>query len=161
MELPRNDDDSLVAGKIAYLMDKHNVAHAFIDQGYGTGIYSCLKERGYSNLTLINFGGAAREDRYANKRAEMWDSIKDWLKEGGCIEDREDFADELTSPEAFVNRKGRLQLESKDDMKARGLPSPNIADALGLTFAEPVRVSAISNFKNVRMSGRIRKAGSM
>ena len=61
-----------------------------------------------------------------------------WLRDGGVLEDGEIIHDDLIGPEAFVNNKGEIQLEKKEDMKRRGLPSPNEADALALTFAYPV-----------------------
>jgi len=64
--------------------------------------------------------------------------MKDWLKDCGAIEDDDQLRDELASPEAFINPRGKLQLESKDSMKKRGEASPNKADALALTFAYPV-----------------------
>jgi hypothetical protein len=90
------------------------------------------------NWRLVSFAEKPMDEYYANKRAEMWGTMKDWLKEEGMIEDDQGLKDDLTGPEAFMNLRGRLQLESKDDMKKRGLPSPNKADALSLTFAYPV-----------------------
>lgn len=66
----------------------------------------------------------------------MWGEMKDWLKEGGSIPPNDQgLYDDLTSPEAIIDKNGRIQLESKKDMKERGLPSPNKGDALALTFA--------------------------
>ena len=72
--------------------------------------------------------------------------MKKWLQKEGCIEDDQQMKDDLTGPEAYMNHSGKLQLESKDDMKKRGLQSPNKADALALTFAYPV--AAITPYEN-------------
>ena len=72
-----------------------------------------------------------------NKRGEMWNSMKSWLKEGGSIDDQQT-ADEIVAPEYRVKLDGRIVLEAKEYMKRRGVPSPNRADALALTFAFPV-----------------------
>ena len=105
--------------------------------GFGTGIYSAGTAMG-RNWQLISFAGKPLSSAYANKRAEMWGEMKKWLIEEGMIEDDQTLKDDLTGPEAFINIKGKIQLESKDDMKRRGLPSPNKGDALALTFALPV-----------------------
>ena len=80
---------------------------------------------------------ARAKPRYANKRAEIWGSVKDWLEKGSLPDDPELAAD-LTGVEYGFNARGEIQLEKKDDMKKRGLASPDIADALALTFALPV-----------------------
>lgn len=161
--IPFNDDDSYIAGKLAVLQDDYNMAKGFIDQGYGTGIYSCLKSMGRGDKwELVPFAGKPNDDYYANKRAEIWSETKKWLKEGGCLEDIQDISVDLTSPEAFINRKGKLQLESKDDMKARGLASPNYGDALALTFAQPVIVGGVnSKIASMRKRGKMRRYGSL
>lgn len=134
---PKNDDDGHMAGIIAKLEDERNAKAVFIDQGYGTGIYSFGRSMG-RHWRLVPFSGKPTDSYYANKRAEMWAAMKKWLQEGGCIEDDRELLDDLAGPEAFMNNSGKLQLESKDDMKKRGLASPNKGDALALTFAYPV-----------------------
>ena len=90
----------------------------------------------------------------------MWFAMKEWLVNGGCI-DNEALADELVAPEAFVNRYGKHQLESKDDMKRRGVQSPNMADALALTFAFPVQSGWSHKYKKYRKAGKIAKWGAL
>ena len=80
---------------------------------------------------------------YANKRAEMWGAMRAWLAGGMIPDDRELLAD-LTGVEyGYALREGRdaIILEKKEDMKKRGLASPDLADALALTFAYPVAAS--------------------
>lgn len=161
LEMPKNDNDIYVAGKIAALADKYHMTQGFIDQGYGTGIFSALKTMGRSNFRLIPFNMKPIDDYYANKRAEMWDAMKKWLKEGGVVEDKQEIIDDLTGPDAFINLRGKLQLESKDDMKERGLASPNFGDALALTFAFPVIPNRFSAYRQAKVRGRIRKVGAM
>jgi hypothetical protein len=74
----------------------------------------------------------------ANKRAEMWAAVRAWLKAGGALPDDPELEAELTQVEYGFNARDELQLERKEDMKARGLSSPDIADALALTFAYEV-----------------------
>ena len=77
---------------------------------------------------------------YANKRAEMWGNMRDWLS-GGMLDDDKELAADLTSVEyGYATKDGRdcILLEKKEHMKKRGLASPDDADALALTFAHPV-----------------------
>ena len=133
----KNDNDGVIAGKIAAFEDQYQAQAVFIDQGYGTGVYSFGLTMG-RQWRLVAFGSASGKRGYANKRAEMWGALRDWLRDGGVLEDGDVIHDDLIGPEAFVNAKGEIQLEKKEDMKRRGLPSPNEADALALTFAFPV-----------------------
>lgn len=159
----KNDDDVMVAGKLAALEDEYGMTRGFIDQGYGTGIYSQLKSIGRgSQWQLIAFNSKPNNDYYQNKRAEIWCEMKEWLKDGGCIEDKQEVYDDLIGPQAFINSRGKFQLESKDDMKDRGVQSPNYADALALTFAQPVLLNRFSKTQAImRRMGKIRKAGAM
>lgn len=136
------EDDYKMAGYIAKLEDEEKADAVFIDLGYGTGIKSAGNQF-KRNWVLVPFGGASGDPGFANKRAEMWNNMKMWLKEGGSIPDNAELASELIGPEYTVvatgPRAGKIVLESKADMKKRGVGSPNIADALALTFAFPVR----------------------
>ncbi|MBQ8676859.1 MAG: PBSX family phage terminase large subunit [Alphaproteobacteria bacterium] len=118
-------------------------ARIFLDSGgVGGGVYDVLVARGFRRLLrAVNFGSRAiREDRYVNRRAEMWDNLREWLSgslEVSLIAD-EDLLFELINVNKSYDAKGRLQLESKDLIKKRLGRSPDKADALALTFAEPV-----------------------
>lgn len=137
--LPKQTDDMETAGLIARLQDEWKARAVFIDLGYGTGIYSAGKTLGREGWRLVSFAAKPTRIGYANKRAEMWSDMKEWLEQGGTIDPDRDLIGDLTAPEAFINHKGLLQLESKDAMRRRGIPSPNLGDALALTFAYPVR----------------------
>lgn len=131
-------DDLIIAGYVARFEDEYQADAVFVDMGYGTGIVSGGRALGRNWITVA-FAGEAMDPGYLNKRAEMWGLMKDWLKNGGAIPDDPVLCEEITGPEYMVRLNGRLQLESKDDMKKRGLSSPNRADALALTFAHPVQ----------------------
>ena len=80
--------------------------------------------------------------RYANKRAEIWGATREWLK-GASIPDEIPgmeigLCEELAGPTFTFNRQEQILLESKQDMRRRGVASPNLADALACTFAYPV-----------------------
>jgi len=138
LSLARNDNDVEVAGIIARLEEEHKAQAVFVDAGYGTGIVSAGKAMG-RGWRLVWFGGKPADPGYLNKRAEIWGLGKKWLKEGGAIDPHDKvLLEDLMAPETVARLDGRIQLEGKDAMKARGMASPNRADALMLTFAEPV-----------------------
>lgn len=116
----------------------------FLDMGaMGAGVYDRLVQLGVP-VQGISFGGKAlNETLYVNRRVEMWDGIRKWLRDGGSLpgkgREAQDLEEDLTSPEYYYDSRGRMYLESKDDMKARGLNSPDDGDALALTFAAPVQ----------------------
>ena len=136
--IPKNDNDVQMATLLAVLEDEHKADAVFIDQGYGTGIYSAgvTMQREW---WLVNFADAAIDPGHLNKRAEMYTAAKNWLKAGGAIEEDPELRDELLSLETVPRLDGKVQLESKKEMKARGLPSPNKADTLAMSFAYPVQ----------------------
>ena len=68
----------------------------------------------------------------------MWFEMREWLRMGGAIPNLVDLKQDLAAPIYWYDAMGRLQLEPKDDIKKRGLPSPDLGDALALTFAFPV-----------------------
>ena len=127
---------------------RHKIDAIFVDGGgVGGGVVDRLMFL-RANVREVQFG--AKADRatqsqdgavvYANKRAEMWGNMREWLA-GGMIENNPDLIADLTGVEyGYVLREGRdaIQLEKKEDMRKRGLASPDRADALALTFAYPV-----------------------
>lgn len=136
--IPKNDDDWRMAQLIAQFEDEYKADAVFIDMGYGTGIYSIGKQLG-RKWRLIEFGGKSNDPVYLNMRAYMWGQMKEWLREGGSIPPNDQaLYDDIVGPEEIIDKNGRIQLESKKDMKDRGLPSPNKGDALALTFAARV-----------------------
>lgn len=137
----KNDNDIQIATIIAQLEDEHNADAVFIDGGYGTGIISAGRTFGRS-WQVVWFSGESADEGCLNKRAEMWKNMRDWLRDGGSIPKDQTLYDDLIGPETVARNDGKIQLESKKDMKKRGLPSPNCADALALTFAVPVYKSS-------------------
>jgi hypothetical protein len=136
--IPKNDNDVHIANILANLEDQHQADAVFIDNGFGTGIISAGRTMGRTWIGVW-FSGESSDPGCLNKRAEMWKAARDWLKEGGAIDKNDQvLADDLTGPETVPRLDGKIQLESKKDMKARGLPSPGRGDALALSFAYPV-----------------------
>jgi hypothetical protein len=137
-EIPKNDNDVTIANMLARFEDEHGADAVFIDGGYGTGIVSAGRTMG-RDWSLVWFGEASNDAGYLNKRAEMWGGMRTWLKSGGSLPEKPQLRDDLIGPETKPRMDGKIQLESKAEMKKRGLPSPNHGDALALTFAHPVQ----------------------
>lgn len=136
-------DNMTFAGRVAYEIDNFQPDGVFIDSGRGEGVIDRLRQLGY-RVTEVNFGGKATEkNRYANKRSEMWDKMREWLDAGGAIPNNTDLKTELSTPTYSFDAAGRKLLEPKEKIKERGLRSPDIADSLALTFAYPVQTQEI------------------
>ncbi|MEC9347339.1 MAG: terminase [Pseudomonadota bacterium] len=138
----RGLDLMALAGHVAARIRATEPDAVFVDgAGVGGGVVDRLRQLGL-RVHDVNGGEAARKPRdYANRRAEMWDRMRQWLKEGHLPEDPALVID-LVGPEYGFDNRGRILLERKEDMKRRGLASPDAADALALTFAEIVPASA-------------------
>lgn len=135
--IPKNENDYLIATMLANYETEYNASAVIIDAGYGTGILSAGKTMG-RNWKIIWFNSASPDPAYQNMRSYMWGMLKQWLKEGGCLPKDDQLFSELSNIESHINpRTMKIQLESKETMKARGLSSPNKGDALALSFALP------------------------
>lgn len=134
----RGDDTMTVVGHVIEAIEEHNPALVAIDEGgLGAGVVDRLKEQRYK-VKGVNFGWKAKNPAmYGNKRAEIWGEMREWLKSASIPNDRF-LKSDLISPMMKPDSRGSIFLESKKDMKARGLASPDAADAIALTFAFPV-----------------------
>ena len=134
----RGADTMEVAGYVIDAIEQFKPALVCIDEGgLGAGVVDRLKEQRYK-IRGVNFGNKAKNQiMWGNKRAEMWGSMRDWLKTAHIPNDRF-LKTDLISPRTKPDSKGTLFLESKKDMKSRGLASPDAADAIAVTFAFPV-----------------------
>ena len=134
----QNEDTMETVGRVIDAIDEYDPALTVIDEGgMGYGILDRLNEQGYK-VRGVNFGSKAKNPVvYGNKRAEMWGLMRDWIKTASLPQDRQLKVD-LTGPMEKFDSSGVIFLETKDKMKARGLASPDSADALAVTFAFPV-----------------------
>jgi hypothetical protein len=130
-------DNMTLAGMVAQHIIEWKPDAVFIDAGRGEGVIDRLRQLGYF-INEVNFGGKPTNHHYSNKRAEMWDGIRQWIDDGGDIPNNSALKTDLCVPTYKFDANNRMQLESKDDIKKRGLRSPDIADALALTFAHPI-----------------------
>ena len=147
------DDLMQVAGVCARVIDKLRqrdlpFRQMFVDVGgLGAGVYDRLREMGYGDaVTPVNFGQKPLDPRkYANKRAEMWTELRDWLGDpaGVDVPDDDDLHTQLCAPiwgpaATRHNSNDQIILEPKEHIEARLGFSPDAADAAALTFAFPV-----------------------
>ncbi len=135
-----------LAARVAEEYQKSLPDAVFVDEGgVGGGVVDRLRDLGVPVIG-VNFGAAsdgvakneARGEKFADKSAEMWGTCRAWLKAGGAIPDDPELEEQLLGREYFYDRNDAIRLESKRDMKERGLSSPDRADGLALTFAYPV-----------------------
>jgi hypothetical protein len=131
-------DSTLMVSKLADVLAKYQPAAMFLDEtGIGGPLYDRLRQLGHKNVIGIQFGAASPERQYANMRSYMWGRMKDWLQRGSIPKNTQ-LEQDLVGPGYKHDKQDRLVLESKEDMKKRGLASTDDGDALALTFAQPV-----------------------
>lgn len=144
--IPKNDNDIKVAGLIAQIEDDEKADAVFIDGGFGTGIISAGRTWG-RNWQIVWFAESSNDPGCINKRAEMANMAKKWLKEGGALPDDKELYEDILCPETVPRTDGKIQLESKKEIKKRLGRSPGKFDAWLLSFAFPVMAKKFRNEK--------------
>lgn len=139
LEVIDKSDTMSLAGKGKNYLKQYPNAVLRIDIiGLGAGIFDRLKEQADVAERVQGVNSAASpsdKESYVNLRAESWDDTKSWLRDA-VLEKHEGFY-ELAGPKYKINSQGKIQLEGKDEMKKRGVKSPNVGDALVLTNSRP------------------------
>jgi len=135
-----------LAGRVAAAFLRHGATICMVDEGgVGGGVVDRLRQLRIP-VVGVDFGSKpdyfyGEKSRYANKRAEIWGEMREWLSYGSIPHmstgDDITLVEELAAPTYGLNVKEAIQLESKKEMRRRGVPSPNVADALACTFAFP------------------------
>ena len=127
-----------LAREIARIIDVREPEVVFIDTvGVGWAIPGILNDWGYNAHGVNNGNQAIHPEKYANRRVEMYDAMREWLKTAD-IPDDPDFRKELELIDFFHDGKNRWCLEQKRDLKKREGISPDRVDAVSMTFAERV-----------------------
>lgn len=145
LEVIHGNNTMELAGKAKRYLKDHPGAKLHIDIiGVGAGTYDRLKEQPdvASRVYGVNNAGKPRqEEDFINIRVESWVGVRDWLRDA-ILERHEGFY-ELAHPKYRITSNGKMQLESKEDMKKRGVKSPNVGDALALTLARATEGSSL------------------
>lgn len=137
----RGLDTQQSAANLVELVMKHQPDAVFIDGGGpGGGVIDRARVLiGADRVFEVNFGGeASNKNDYANKRAEMWGEMRKAMRAGLELPNEKELRADVLGPLYSYTNKQQIILEKKSDMKKRGLASPDHADAVALTFAQPV-----------------------
>ena len=140
-KLPRalRSKDIMQVASVVMEEDATYKAHTiFVDGtgGYGAGVIDRLRQLGKTNVVEVQFAGKPDDPRFENKRMEMWWKLAEATKSSLSLPHNERLKLDLCAPEyTFANSKGKMQLESKEDMKDRGMPSTDYGDGYALTYA--------------------------
>ena len=137
--------------QVVRLIRQYSPAMTFVDVvGVGAGVVDRLHQLGHDVLG-VNAGTSPHDgDVYYNKRVEMWDDMRSWLAAGADIPNDQELRSSLIGIEyGFTDAKSGelMRLERKQDMKKRGLDSPDEGDALAMTFAEQVGEATQRSFE--------------
>jgi hypothetical protein len=104
--------------------------------GLGAGLVDRLQAMGYGNVIDVNSGRNATDKvRFGNFKAEIWQRMRNWIRDRAAFEYHKELFDDLTAVQYDFDKRDRLIIETKDSLRERNLPSPDLADALALTFA--------------------------
>ena len=141
-----------IAARVMNAKSKWESEVEFIDGtgGFGSGVVDSLLQAGITAQEIHFASKAIDQDAYANRRSEMWFKMSDWIKKGGVLPEYPELQRELTAPQyTFTN--GKLALEPKDQIKERIGVSPDLADALALTFALPDINKSMASFAEAKI----------
>lgn len=140
----RNLDSIQGAGTVTRAWEEFNADACFIDNtgGFGSGWLDQLRELGRGPIGIHFAGKPHKPERFANKRAEMYFDLCEWIKEGGALPECDELISALTSTTYSFTKNNLMILEPKEVVKSKlNGASPDEADAAALTFAELVSPS--------------------
>ena len=141
-------DSMTLASEVSRIANEKNPDAIMVDGGgVGGPVVDRLRQLGH-DVIEVNFGSKATQKGHANMRAQMWANLREAIKQGIRLPDDEDLKTDLTGVEYGYNLRNEIQLERKEDMKKRGMSSPDMADALALTYALPVSQNQRSGYRS-------------
>ena len=148
-ELNTMEVAAVVAGIIRQTKKTGQLGAVFVDEvGLGAGVVDRLRQLGFE-IIGVN-AGSSPDDKatYYNKRIEMWDKMRKWIREICDLpRDDPDLRTSLIGIEYGFDDKERMRLERKQDMKKRGLDSPDEGDAIAMTFAHDLGDLKMGSFE--------------
>ena len=133
-------DLTRLADQVAIELHEYGVSKCYVDSiGLGAGLYDYGRRIGLPMIEVNVSRAALQRRRFANLRAECWWRLRELLREGKIqIPDDSLLAGDLTAPKYFPDMYQRIQIESKDEIRARIKRSPDTGDALALSYASPI-----------------------
>lgn len=137
----RGKDTMETAGHVSRAIAETGARHAAIDaNGVGGGVFDRLKELGKRVVSMGAGEGANDSERFLNARAEWFWGLREAFEQKlvDIDEHDDDLLGQLANLKYKVDSKGRIQIESKAEMKKRGMPSPDRADTMAMAFASVV-----------------------
>lgn len=153
LETFRGRNTMEIAGILVRIIKAENPKRVYIDSiGIGKGVVDRLQEMGFSCVEGINVANSAHDkDQYYNRRAELWDECRQWLTQDMQVQipDSDELQSDLCSAGYKHNSNGQLIIESKADLKKRGMPSPDTADSLLHTFCSNI-TNELNNFVEIK-----------
>lgn len=134
-------DNVEIANEVARLNEKWKPDAVCVDFGMGTGVIDTLRHTHKIRVVEVRFGEkpVSLNSEFATRSAELWSFVRDWLGDGEIDRSDELFRDLTAREWRWSGREDNKKiLEDKEDLRARGIPSPDDADALACTFAARV-----------------------
>lgn len=112
--------------------------------GWAHGALDVMRAAGHSPVGVNAASKKVNDPRYFNMRSQCWQSLANWIRKGGRLPRIPGLVRELTAP-TYTYQEGKLLIEEKKLIKARLGFSPDLGDALALTFAEPDMPGSTAN----------------
>lgn len=138
-EKHRGVDNMALATRVAKIAKEWRPVYICIDAGRGEGVISRLNQLGFGQQVIsVDFGSKTFSRLCHRKKDEMWCRFKEWFhKYAACsLPDDEELVRDITAPTFKLNEVRKIQLESKEHMRSRGIKSTDCGDSVVLTFAE-------------------------
>ncbi len=165
----RGRDTLAVGDQVVYRVKEKNPRALVIDgDGLGAGVVDYVRfhmadwmeARSWFRFVEFHGGGSPGDgDMYFNARAECWGLARNWL-ETGSIPDDAELGLDLEAPRYFFSSKSQIQLERKEDMKKRGLASPDSGDTLAMSFAVMPTRQTFEEFTHQQVSKVAKEHGA-
>jgi len=130
----RGMENQTLASHVARIHAEWKPAVIFVDKGRGEGVISRLQALNLPNVIGVDFGGKPLNERFRNRKAELFHAARDWIAAGGCLPEHPDLRLDLTGlrkKQSPIN--GKIEVVYQDN-----LPSPDLAVGLALTLSEEV-----------------------
>jgi len=131
----KNQDTMEVSGALLEYQNRWKGTQVYIDAiGIGAGVFDRCKQLKMPVKAVVSSNKSSKPLEYFNVRSQLWGEMKNWLMGGASVPYMPDLRDQMVGMTYGYNQKMQLLLTSKKDLKKKGMVSPDIADAVALTF---------------------------